>query len=91
MSGSRKAKRRLGALGTLVWDSIHQRDGRKGPVQEWGGIAYALSALAAALPEEWEVVPIVKVGRDLSESAFRHLRQLPRHDCEAAVRRASSW
>ena len=79
-------KRRLGALGTLVWDSIHQRDGRRVPIQEWGGIAYALSALAAALPEGWEVVPIVKVGRDLAESAFRFLRQLPRHDCEAAVR-----
>jgi sugar/nucleoside kinase (ribokinase family) len=55
-------------------------------VQEWGGIAYALSALAASLPAGWEVVPIIKVGRDLAESAFRFLRQLPRHDCEAAVR-----
>ena len=81
-----KRVRRLGALGTLVWDSIYQRDMRKGPVQEWGGIAYALSALAAALPDGWEVVPIVKVGRDLAESAFRFLRQLPRHDCEAAIR-----
>jgi sugar/nucleoside kinase (ribokinase family) len=77
---------RLGALGTLVWDSIYQRDGRQGPVQEWGGIAYALSALAATLPEGWEVVPIVKVGRDLAESAFRYLRQVPRLDCERGVR-----
>jgi sugar/nucleoside kinase (ribokinase family) len=79
-------RRRLGALGTLVWDSIHQRDVRAGPVEEWGGMAYALSALAAALPEPWEVVPIVKVGRDLSESAYRFLRRLPRHDCDAGVR-----
>jgi sugar/nucleoside kinase (ribokinase family) len=84
--GARERPRRLAALGTLVWDSIHQRDRRKVPVQEWGGIAYALSALAAALPAGWEVVPIVKVGRDLSESAFRFLRQLPRHDCETGVR-----
>ena len=83
---SSKGKLRLGALGTLVWDSIWQRDVRQGPVQEWGGIAYALCALAASLPEEWEVVPIVKVGRDLSESAFRFLRQVPRLDCEAGVR-----
>jgi sugar/nucleoside kinase (ribokinase family) len=69
-----------------VWDTIHQRDIRQGPVQEWGGIAYALAALAAALPDGWEVVPIVKVGRDLSEAAFRFLRQLPRHDCETGVR-----
>jgi sugar/nucleoside kinase (ribokinase family) len=78
--------KRLGAVGTLVWDTIYQRDIRQGPVEEWGGMAYALSALAAALPSGWEVVPIVKVGRDLSESAFRFLRGLPRVDCETAVR-----
>jgi sugar/nucleoside kinase (ribokinase family) len=42
--------------------------------------------LAASLPEGWEVVPIVKVGRDLAESAFRYLRQVPRLDCETGVR-----
>jgi len=78
--------RRIGALGTLVWDSIYQRDLREGVVEEWGGMAYAFSALAAALPEGWEVVPIVKVGRDLSESAFRFLRRLPRLDCDHGVR-----
>jgi sugar/nucleoside kinase (ribokinase family) len=49
-------------------------------------MAYALSALAATLPEGWQVVPIMKVGRDLSESAFRFLRSLPRLDCETGVR-----
>jgi sugar/nucleoside kinase (ribokinase family) len=49
-------------------------------------MAYALSALAATLPPGWQVVPIVKVGRDLSESAFRFLRTLPRVDCETGVR-----
>lgn len=78
--------RRLGALGTLVWDTIHQRDLRQGPVEEWGGMTYALSALAAALPSDWEVVPVVKVGRDLAERAFRFLRDLPRVDLETGVR-----
>jgi sugar/nucleoside kinase (ribokinase family) len=73
-------------VGTLVWDRIHRPGVRDVPVEEWGGIAYALSALSATLPEGWEVVPIVKIGRDLSESAFRFLRQLPRHDCESGVR-----
>jgi sugar/nucleoside kinase (ribokinase family) len=49
-------------------------------------MAYALSALSATLPPGWQVVPIVKVGRDLSESAFRFLRTLPRVDCETGVR-----
>jgi sugar/nucleoside kinase (ribokinase family) len=80
------APKRLGAIGTLVWDTIFQRDVRRGPVEEWGGMAYALSALAAALPAGWQVVPIIKVGKDLSESAFRFLRTLPRVDCETGVR-----
>ena len=79
-------KRRLGALGTLVWDTIHARDGRGTPVEEWGGMAYALSALSAEVPEGWEVVPLVKVGRDLSESALRFLRGLPGLELETGVR-----
>lgn len=81
-----RSTRRLGVVGTLVWDTIHAREGRSVPVEEWGGIAYALGALSAALPEEWEVVPLVKVGRDLSERALRFLRDLPRVDVETGVR-----
>ncbi len=68
---------RLGVVGTLVWDTI-VRDDRRAPVEEWGGIAYALEALSAALPDEWEIVPLVKVGSDLSERALRFLRSVPR-------------
>ena len=64
-------------VGTLVWDTI-VRDDRPDPVKEWGGIGYALEALAVALPENWEICPLVKVGNDLSESALRFLRSIPR-------------
>lgn len=77
---------RLGVVGTMVWDTIHRRDGRREPVEEWGGIAYGLAAAVAALPEGWEVVPLVKVGRDLAEDALHYLRALPRTDCETGVR-----
>jgi sugar/nucleoside kinase (ribokinase family) len=77
---------RIGALGTLVWDTIQARDARVHPVEEWGGMSYALAALDASLPPTWEIVPIVRIGRDLSESALRHLRELPRMDLEAGVR-----
>ena len=70
--------RRLGVVGTLVWDTIHRRGGRTEPVSEWGGIAYALGAASVALPDGWEVVPLVKVGRDLAEEARRFLRGIPR-------------
>ncbi len=67
----------LGVIGTLVWDRIHQRDGHGQPVEEWGGIAYALAAVRAAAPAGWDVLPIIKVGRDLSEPAFHFLREIP--------------
>lgn len=56
---------RLGVLGTFVWDIIYGRDPRSSPVEEWGGITYALSAFDAALPDAWQVVPLARVGRDL--------------------------
>ncbi len=77
---------RLGVVGTLVWDTIHARDLRTHPIEEWGGIAYALEALSASLAPEWEIVPVAKVGRDLSEEAFRYLRTVPRVRLDRGVR-----
>lgn len=76
---------RLGVVGTLVWDTIVRDDRPAAVVEEWGGIAYALEALAAVLPEPWEIVPLIKVGRDLSERALRFLRSLPRTQVDAGV------
>ncbi len=70
--------RRIGVIGTLVWDEIHGRDPLTPAVQEWGGIAYALAGLDAALPSDWEMVPLIKVGRDLAVEAARHLESLER-------------
>lgn len=78
--------KRIGVVGTLVWDTILEREGRMEPVEEWGGIAYALEAMEAALPVGWTVVPIIKVGRDMSERALRFLRGFPRMDVDASVR-----
>lgn len=77
---------RLGVLGTMVWDRIYARDVRAEPVEEWGGIAYGLAAAAAARPEGWEIVPIIRVGRDLAEQAFQFLRTLPALDLERGIR-----
>jgi hypothetical protein len=78
-------KKRLGVLGTFVWDVIHGRDVRDAPVEEWGGIAYALGALDAALPEDWEIVPVMKVGSDLAERARGFLRTLRNVAPDAAL------
>jgi sugar/nucleoside kinase (ribokinase family) len=42
--------------------------------------------MAASAPQGWEVVPLIKVGRDLSESALRFLRSLPGMELETGVR-----
>lgn len=57
---------------------IHGRDPRDAPVEEWGGITYALGAFDAALPADWRVVPIAKVGSDLAPAAREFLRGLGR-------------
>ncbi len=71
--------KRLGVIGTMVWDTIHGRDPAQSAVQEWGGIAYALAGLDATLGEDWSIVPLIKVGRDLAPQAAAFL---------GAVRRA---
>ncbi len=77
--------RRLGVIGTFVWDTIHGRDARQVPVEEWGGITYALSALNAALPEHWEIVPVMKVGQDLATRAREFITGLRRMAPDAAL------
>ena len=74
--------KRLGVVGTMVWDTIY-RVGREKPVEEWGGIAYALAALDAALPSDWQIVPLVKVGRDLAADANMFLHGLTRRPSDA--------
>ena len=68
--------KRLGVIGSLVWDVIYGRDPLAPAVQEWGGIGYALSGLDAALPADWNIVPIIKVGEDLAASATKFLSSL---------------
>jgi hypothetical protein len=73
------ARRRVGVIGSFVWDVIHGRDAartREAPVEEWGGITYALAGFDAALGDGWELVPIVKVGADLAPRAHDFLRTL---------------
>lgn len=66
--------KKIGVIGTMVWDTIHGRSDLA--VEEWGGIAYALGALEAGLGKNWEIVPLVKVGRDLAVEANEFLREL---------------
>ena len=77
-AASSRARKRIGVIGTFVWDVIYGRDGRSVPVEEWGGITYTLAGLDAALTDEWEIVPIMKVGHDLAERARIFCKSLER-------------
>lgn len=67
---------KIGIVGSLVWDVIHGRDPAAAPVEEWGGIAYALGGLEAALDPSWQIVPLIKVGNDLRNEAASLLQTL---------------
>ena len=69
---------RVGVIGSFVWDIIYGRDPRRDPVEEWGGITYALSAFDAALPDSWQIVPLAKVGSDLWPRARQFVNGLRR-------------
>jgi sugar/nucleoside kinase (ribokinase family) len=62
----------------MVWDTIYGRGAEIEPAEEWGGISYALAALEAALPHDWSIVPLVKVGSDLAPRANDFLNALTR-------------
>jgi sugar/nucleoside kinase (ribokinase family) len=76
---------RVGVIGTMVWDRIFARDTRREPVEEWGGITYALSAAEAAAEPDWQIVPIMKVGGDLHDRALTFLRGLPKLQLDAGI------
>lgn len=77
--------RRVGVLGTLIWDRIVDVDGRRPTVEEWGGVAYGMEAMSAALPEGWTIRPILKLGQDRSEKAFAYLASIPHMEQEEGV------
>jgi len=79
------ARQRVGVIGTLVWDVIYGRDRRAVPVEEWGGITYALSGFDAALSADWELVPLIKVGEDLAARARAYVRTLRSVSSDAAL------
>jgi hypothetical protein len=69
---------KVGILGSLVWDQIYGRDPLAAPVEEWGGVAYALASLNASVAAGWEIVPLIKVGQDLASKAREFLGGLER-------------
>jgi pfkB family carbohydrate kinase len=68
--------KRLGVIGSMVWDTIYGRDPAQAAVEEWGGISYSLAALDATLGDDWQIVPLIKVGRDLAARAAAFLGTL---------------
>jgi sugar/nucleoside kinase (ribokinase family) len=70
-----KPTRRLGVLGNLVWDRVFH-PGEDTPWEGWGGLAYSMEAFAASLPDDWEAVPILKIGGDRAGDAREYLGRI---------------
>jgi sugar/nucleoside kinase (ribokinase family) len=77
-------KNRVGVIGSIVWDTIYGRGPGDSAVEEWGGITYALGAFDAALPDDWEIVPLIKVGSDLATQARDFVAKLKHMAADAA-------
>jgi hypothetical protein len=75
---------RVGVIGSFVWDVIYGRDGQQSAMEEWGGITYALGAFDAALPNDWEIVPLAKIGSDMFARAGAFLSRLRHVAADAA-------
>lgn len=76
---------RIGVIGSIVWDVIYGRAPHSTKIEEWGGITYALSGLDAALGDDWEIVPLIKVGDDLAARATRFMHSLEHMAPDAAL------
>ncbi|HUL50894.1 MAG TPA: carbohydrate kinase family protein [Gemmatimonadales bacterium] len=68
--------KRLGVVGSMVWDTIYDRDPAQRVAEEWGGISYSLAGLDATLPADWQIVPLIKVGADLAGHANAFFRSI---------------
>ena len=74
----------IGALGTIVLDTIVQAPAttagdasrESGPLEDWGGLVYALESLEVAREDGWRILPIAKVGADVFEAASRRVGSL---------------
>jgi hypothetical protein len=78
-------RRRVGVIGTFVWDMILGRDARQAPIEEWGGVTYTLGGFDAALSDDWEIVPLMKIGSDLAAQAREFLTSLRHLAPDAAL------
>jgi hypothetical protein len=77
--------KRVGVIGSIVWDVIYGRPPHNTKIEEWGGITYALGGLDAALADDWSIVPIIKVGDDLADRATRFTQSLEHIADDAAL------
>jgi sugar/nucleoside kinase (ribokinase family) len=70
--------RRLGIIGTFVWDTVWTLADRAAgrPFESWGGVSFSMASAAAMRPDGWEIVPIAHVGADLLERVHEYLDTL---------------
>ncbi len=68
-------RKKIGVVGTIINDTIHRQGGDI--THALGGILYTILPLRAFLPEEYEIVPVLHVGRDLYDDVVNIFHGLP--------------
>lgn len=68
-------RRKIGVIGTVIKDRIHSASGEI--TDALGGVLYTILPLRAFLPEDFEIVPILRVGRDLHIEIMEIFENLP--------------
>ena len=76
---------KLTVIGHLCLDVIH-RPGEQESVRSYGGIFFAVAALANLLPENTSIAPVIGVGRNEYQAFFERLSNYPNVDTSAIYR-----
>ena len=78
MPPHRSIKNKIGVVGTINRDTIHQPDG--GKVESWGGLLYNLTILCTM--GQARIIPVVNIGRDSHKPVMEILSRFPNIDLE---------
>lgn len=63
----------IAAIGTINRDTIHLSSGEK--YDSYGGLLYSIIALAQLTEDDYEILPVVNLGRDCSEAVMGMLKR----------------
>jgi hypothetical protein len=68
-------RNKIAVIGTINKDTIYSPDGKKH--ESYGGLLYTIIPLAQMLGNNFEILPILNLGRDCKREVMRFLQEYP--------------